>query len=299
MPAPNIQYQQLPAEQQQSNPRQYFTAGLERDKASVKQYYSTQWKMLRKTSGDEKQFRQNVIKLQAKTDVQMQEIEYGYKQKAAQLDQIMQLTNQGLISSETGQRAAWQTAGFNIPKDQEPDWRLEHGRTVQEINRVQAALNSTDARTGKATFPKKDVKFGFGKQLEYDWDKLSPERTEQLGLLLNAKDFLLQQEKSTYERLPQMQKKATALQSAGFARERNRKWAQSKFTHISRAGPPPKWFMQGYDNKPVGLSEKVIADMPKPQQTKTSSRQELLTEYKRLGGSKTSQGQQFANQYLR
>ncbi len=299
MPAPNIQFQQLPAEQQQkSNPRQYFTAGLERSRATLQQQYDTQSKMLQKTAKNTEEFKQGILKLRSKTDIQWQQVEYEHRQKIAQLDQIMQLTNQGLISTETGERASWQAAGFKIPEDKEPDWRIEHGRTVTEINRIQNILDGEN-ESGKRIFPLKDVKFGFGKQMEYDWDKLSPERAEHLKQLLNAKDFLLQQERSTFEKLPQMQKKATGLQAAEFNRERNRKWALGKFTHISRAGPPPKWFMQGYDTKPVGLVEGVIADMPKPRQTKISTRQELLTEYKRLGGSKTSQGQQFANQYLR
>ena len=270
MPAPDIQFQKLPGgQQQQSNPRQYFTAGLERDKNEVKQHYRTQWDMLRKTSGDEKQFRQKVLQLQAKTDGQMQQIEYGYKQKIAQLDQIMQLTNQGLISTETGERASWQTAGFKIPKDKEPDWRIEHGRTVTEINRIQSILDSEN-ELEKRIFPLKDVKFGFGKQMEYDWEKMSPERAEQLKLLLNAKDFLLQQERSTFEKLPQMQKKATGLQAAEFNRERNRKWGfVNQQLFFGAAKKMPDWFAKGYDTKPVGLVEGVIADMPKPQQFRT------------------------------
>lgn len=267
MPAPNIQFQELPGKQEQTNPRQYFTAGLERDKNEVKQYYSTQWNMLRKTTKDEESFRQGVLQLQAKTDAQMQQIEYGYKQKMAQLDQIMQMANQGLISSETGQRAAWQTAGFKIPQDQEPDWRLEHGRTVAEINRVQAILNAVDSKTDKAMFPKKDVKFGFGKQMEYDWEKLSPERAEQLKQLLNAKDFLLQQERSTFEKLPRMQRKATSLQATEFYRQRQQKWNKRPWD-FKFPEKMPKWFAQGYNQKPVGLTEKVIADMPKAQQFK-------------------------------
>ncbi len=268
MPAPNIQFQELPAEQQQTNPRQYFAAGLERDKAALQQQYSTQSKMLQKTAKDAEQFKQSITQLRAKTDMQWQQIEYGYKQKIAQLDQIMQLSNQGLISSDVGHRAAWQTAGFKIPKDQEPDWRLEHGRTVTEINRIQNILDAEDTKTGKTLFPKKDVKRGFGKQMEYDWNKMSPERAEQLEQLLNAKDFLLQQERSTFEKLPRMQKKATSLQAAEFNRQRRIKWGQ-RWPHFGFTEKMPKWFAQGYDQKPVGLVEKVINDMPKPQQFKS------------------------------
>ena len=81
MPAPNIQFQELPAEQQQTNPRQYFTAGLERDRNALQQQYSTQSKMLQKTAKDTEQFEQSILQLRAKTDMQWQQIEYGYKQK--------------------------------------------------------------------------------------------------------------------------------------------------------------------------------------------------------------------------
>ena len=125
----------------------------------------------------------------------------------------------------------------------------------------------------------KDVKWGRGKQMEYEWDKMSPERAEHLKQLLNAKDFLLQQERSTFEKLPRMQKKATGLQAAEFNRERQKQWGRKQtmsygltplpFKPFTTFKPMPKWFAQGYDTKPVGLVEGVIADMPKPQQFRT------------------------------
>ncbi len=259
MPAPNIAYQKLPAEQQNVNPRNYLAADLERDKNALQQQYNTQSKMLQKTAKDEKQFRRSLIQLRAKTDSQWQQINYQHSQKIAMLDQIEDLTSQGFISPDVGQRAAWETGGFKMPKRQ--DWRTEHGKVIAEINRIQDALNATESKTGKAMFPRKDTKWGPGKEMEYVWDKMSPEKARHLEQLLNAKDVLLQQERSIYDKLPQLEKKATALQTASFRRERSKKWAMSKFTNW-RVGPPPKWFMQGYDNKPVGFNEKIVADMP-------------------------------------
>ena len=259
MPAPNIAYQKLPAEQQNVNPRNYLTADLERNQNYISKQYDTQWELLRKTARSDKQFRQGVDQLIAQTDAQMQKIQYQHSQKIAVLDQIEDLTSRGFISSDVGQRAAWETGGFKMPKKQ--DWRAEHGKIITEINRVQDALNATESKTGKAMFPRKDTKWGPGKEMEYSWDKMSPEKAQHLEQLLNAKDVLLQQERSIYDKLPQLERKATALQTASFRKERNRKWAQSKFTHW-RVGSPPKWFMQGYDTKPVGFNEKIVADMP-------------------------------------
>ena len=259
MAAPTIQYDKLPAEQQKSNPRNYLTADLERNQNYIKKQYDTQWELLRKTSRNGKQFKQGVDELIANTDAQLQKIQYRHQQKISMLDQIEDLTNQGFISPDVGQRAAWETGGFKMPKKQ--DWRTEHGKIITEINRVQDALNAIESKTGRAMFPRKDTKWGPGKEMEYSWDKMSPEKAQQLEQLLNAKDVLLQQERSIYDKLPQLEKKATALQTASFRRERNKKWAMSKFTNW-RVGSPPKWFMQGYDTKPVGFNAKIVADMP-------------------------------------
>ncbi len=260
MPAPTIQYDKLPAGQQAVNPSKYLTADLERNQNYISKQYDTQWELLSKTSRNEKQFRQGVDQLIANTNAQMQKIQYQHDQKISMLKQIEELTSQGFISSDVGQRAAWESTGFKMPQKQ--DWRTEHGRVITEINRIQDALNATESKTGKEMFPRKDTKFGPGKQMEYSWDEMSSEKARQLKQLLNAKEVLLQQERSIYDELPQLERKATALQTSQFRKQRNRAWALSKFTHLLRAGPPPKWFMQGHDTKPVGFNAKIVADMP-------------------------------------
>lgn len=280
MPAPTIQYDKLPAEQQGVNPRKYLDSDLERNQNYISKQYDTQWELLSKTSRDKRQFKQGVDQLIAQTNAQMQKIQYQHKQKIAMLNQIEELTSQGFISSDVGQRVAWETSGFKMPKQQ--DWRTEHGRVITEINRIQDALNATESATGEAMFPRKDTKFGPGKEMEYEWNKMSPEKAQHLEQLLNAKEVLLQQERSIYDKLPQLERKATALQTTQFRKQRNRKWALGKFTHPLRAGPPPKWFMQGHDTKPVGFNAKIVADMPytkQPQQkklTKDIARQYLI-----------------------
>ena len=42
MPAPNIAYKKLPAEQQNVNPRNYLTADLERNQNYISKQYDTQ-----------------------------------------------------------------------------------------------------------------------------------------------------------------------------------------------------------------------------------------------------------------
>ena len=92
---------------------------------------------------------------------------------------------------------------------------------------------------------------------------MSPVETNRLNLLLNAKDVLLQQERSIYEKLPQLERKATALQVSNFRRQRRMEWSQKWHAGFKTM---PKWFAQGYDNKPVGFTEKIIADMPTARQ---------------------------------
>ena len=262
MPAPNIQYDKLPAEQQKANPRNYLTADLERNQNYIKQQYDTQWKLLSKTSRNEKQFRQGVNELIANTDAQLQKIQYQHQQKISTLDRIEELTSQGFISSDVGQRAVWDAAGIKMPKKQ--DWRTEHGRVITEINRIQGALDADDFKTDKPMFPRRDTKFGPGKEMEYAWDKMSPEKTRQLEQLLNAKEVLLQQERSIYDKLPQLEKKATALQTASFRRNRRFEWSSKWHGGFKKM---PDWFARGYDNKPVGFNEKIVADMPYSRQT--------------------------------
>ena len=80
MPAPNIQFQQLPAEQQAINPKKYLTADLERSQNFIRQQYDTQWELLSKTSRNKKQFKQGVDQLITNTNVQMQKIQYQHDQ---------------------------------------------------------------------------------------------------------------------------------------------------------------------------------------------------------------------------
>ena len=261
MPPPNIQFEQLPAEQKQTNPQQFFAADLERNQNYVKQQYRTQWEMLKKNARNEQQFRQNVNQLMAETDTQLQQLQFKHSQRIAIVNQIEELTGQGLISPEVGQRAVWETAGFKFPQDKTTDWRTEHGRIINEYNRIEDTLEGLD-------FPKTSGG-------EYKRGKMSPEEVNRLNLLENAKNVLLQQERSIYEKLPQLEQKAKALQVANFRRERKRKWSFSKFTNW-RVGPPPKWFMQGYDNKPVGFTEKIIADMPTARQPAQKIVQDLF-----------------------
>lgn len=127
MPAPNIPFRRLPAgmmaasrdettgeityypksEQyrQPINVRRYSNDQLKQSQDHIKQQYSVQWEMLRKTSRNEKQFKRGVDELIAKTDSSLNELGFAHEQQTETLDQIQRLVEQGALTSEAGQQA--------------------------------------------------------------------------------------------------------------------------------------------------------------------------------------------------
>lgn len=245
---------------EQASPQQYFNSQLEQGRNYLQQQYDAQVNLLKRSNVSDDQFNKSVMKLQSQTESKWQQINFENQQKMGSLNQIDQLTQQGFLSPEAGQRASWQIAGFNMP--QPKDWRAQHGQVMTELNNINKVLQSTDTKTGKKLFP---LEGGIISKKDYAWGKMPPQRQADLQGMLNAKEVLLQQEREIFQRLPRMQKTATKLQSS-YLQQRNRKWAMGKFTNLLRAGPMPSWYARGFDKKPGGFVGSVVKDMPKIKQ---------------------------------
>jgi len=227
-----------------------LSSQLEGYKGYLQQQYDAQWEMLRKTSRNDQEFRAGVDRLIAKTDMDLNKAQYEYQQQIRTIQNIQKMTQQGLLSHETGKRATDKMAGIPTPK--QVDWRTEHGRTFAELRRINAILTSKNSR-GKSNFPKT------WRGKDYAWDKMSPQKQQDLQQMLNVQQILQEQQQELFRQLPRAQQKAFGIQNATM--RKSGPWL------ITDSSGRRHFNVRAVLNTPEQqgtFGEKIAVDMPKP-----------------------------------
>ena len=250
---PGLPYKNMPA--QQITPESILNSELKQQQTALQQEYDTNLKYYQDTARSDDEFWGNVKELQRKSDLRANEIQQKFKNRMSNLNQVKTMINQGLFSPETGNRVMMKISGINLPAQPKPtDWRTEHGRTFAELKRINAIINSTDSR-GKPVFPRT------WRGKDYAWDKMSPQKQQDLQQMLNAQQVLQKQQMEIFRQLPKAQQKAFGLQNAYL-----RKFKPSKLLSMS---PMYSYFKREQIRQEIDKSstfgEKIAVDMPMPE----------------------------------
>ena len=201
---------------------------------------------------------------------------------------------------QQAEKLKWETmVGKDVAKAMFPEQRdpqLAHQRNLAEQNRTMDVTKAFVIEGGKLYASKLDDK-GYVIGVA---DKSKPATQDEIKLWAMSKDALSKLEQEELGILGQLSDAGLPdpvyLQS--LLTGQRRKGLFSKLAGYLPTGKEMR-SMYGFDSKPDGtFAQKVTKTLPKQPQRK-SSRQGLLAEYRRLGGSNTPEGKAFADRNLR
>lgn len=267
----------------------------------------------------QKEYEQSLHEVHVENQQIMSEFASKYEQATNQLKQIDTFAEQGVIPNpdEIKMRLILGPEAEAAVFPQQRDPRLEHPRNLKEQNELMDIRASFVIDNGRL-YAAKTKKDGNTLVLTDKADKNEPATQEQIRTWAMAEPALAALVQEEQDIIGQMSE--TGMPDPAYL--------QSLYTSQRRKGFWKKWWeatsfrMRGgtleelkrmrakaeFGTQPTGtFAQKVQQDIARPQirqsqaqpQTGKKSRQELLAEYNKLGGSGTPEGRAFADRNLR
>ncbi len=217
MPLP--QYIDIPNEDRRMNAQ--GPMALESRKAydkqlkSAGQEYEIELKALRNQGLPPDQFRKKVATLHGKHELKAYQMKQDWDQKMTMIQQYEKLGAAGTISQEESTRSQFALSGYNIAKQQKPDYWAEHRNIIQERERIQQMNDDWDFRKGRWRLVTAIHTKGKKKDLPKKWGReASPQEVAQIK---GVQDSIKQLDQYEFDLLSQMdprQRKVNQLSRA-------------------------------------------------------------------------------------
>ncbi len=304
----------LPFERLPMSPESMAQQEFETGQQQIDEQYKIQWDQLNKQyqiSGDSEKLQQEQDKLMTKGRQEMLQYTQEYEQRVQRFKDVDDLAAQGHIQNapEIKWRIGLEAEEEKAMFPEQVDWRAEHGKNLREQYRLMDARDSfTLDRSGRLFWAKTDDK---DRPIIGSVDKKRPATPEEMQMF--KRSLLALDEIQRLEReqiLPNLAPGdilPTRLQKLMLG-QRQKSWMSKVGSAIQLATPGfrhiPVIKTFGKEDTPGTLSDKVSQSIVRPEPEGTApdlkvTRRQMLTEYNRLGGSRTTEGREFADRYLR
>jgi len=303
----------------QYNPETILQEQFESQRQLIQQQYRTKWDEVNRRGrmGLFKSIKDRdaaIFELHTESTQVLGEFDYKAQQAMSQLKQIDQLTGLGALSEQDAFKAKWKLV---LPKETEAamfpkprDLIADHNKVFAELSKVRGIVDSyvlgKDDKLYEAKLDSKKI------YVTDQPDKSKPATPEEQQLWLSsvkALDVLGQTEQTIVQKIAESgTPNPNRLQSLMVSTEKEH-WAKRAIkatakgyyatTGIGLIHRGVKDIKKMLGTEPTGtFAQKVQQDIAKSQTQQPQrkrSRQELLTEYRKLGGSRTSEGRAFAD----
>lgn len=318
---PVLEFENLPAD-----PESVFQQEYESGQRQIQQQFEFQWDEINRRArsfGSPARHQQALNNLYTKSQQAMLQFNQGMQQRSDQLKRIDQLAKQGAIQNPD--EVKWrmvlgpEAERGMFPTEPRPvDWRLEHQRTLAERNRLMGYRDTFMLDTkGKLYRSEIDEKGHLTGKIDKDLPATQDEFQGWVQSIKALESLKMYEREQILPNLTRADIAPTRLQEL-LLEKREKSWRkrmEKKAFGIMKYVPGmpmaiyharKKLYPGMFEEAPGTFADKVSATMKQPiteprvkEPEEKITRKQLLTEYRRLGGSQTAEGRVFADRYLK